>query len=321
MAARIALRGRPSSSPNPSVGAVVVADGKLVSRGWTMRGGRPHAEAVALKQALNAARGATLYVTLEPCAHQSPRGPSCASLIARSGLSRVVVAERDPDPRTAGRGMAMIEEAGIAVERLECEQARDSLAGYLARRTFNRPHVILKLAMSQDGFIATESGESRWITGEIARHHVHSRRALADAILVGGNTWRIDAPRLDVRLPGMEDRNPERIVLSRDLSIDAARTIRTPQDITSLEHVQYLYVEGGAQTAASFLRAGLVDRLEIYRAPILLGAGRPALADYGLGSLAEAHGQWQSVDRRSLGPDRYEAFIRSSEERPPCSPA
>lgn len=283
--------------------------------------GRPHAEAVALEQAGEATREATLYVTLEPCAHISPRGPSCASLIAESGLGRVVVAERDPDPRTAGRGIKMIEDAGIAVERLECDQARDSLAGYLARHTLDRPHVTVKLAMSQDGFIATESGESRWITGEIARRHVHGRRALADAILVGGNTWRMDAPRLDVRLPGLEGRNPERIVLSRNLSVSTARTIRAPQDITALDGLQYLYVEGGAQTAASFLQARLVDRLEIYRAPILLGAGRPALADYGLGSLAEAHGQWQSVDRRSLGPDRYEVFIRSSEDRPPCSPA
>ena len=313
-AARLSLRGRPLSRPNPAVGCIIVGDGSVVGRGWTQPGGRPHAEAVALAEAGGAARGATLYATLEPCAHRSGRGPACASLIAGSGLARVVVGTLDPDPRTAGAGIAGIADAGIAVDTLDCPASRDSLAGYLACRKLGRPHVTLKLAMSLDGCIATAGGESRWITGDAARAHVHAHRALADAILVGGSTWRADAPRLDVRLPGLEARSPRRVVLTGGEAPDGVTAIRSPADIAGLEDVQYLYVEGGARTAASFLAADLVDRLELYRAPILVGGGTPALGDFGLASLAEAHGRWQLAERRQFGPDAFEAFDRMREE-------
>lgn len=289
---------------------MIVDDGKVVGRGWTWPGGRPHAEAVALAEAGEAARGATLYVTLEPCAHRSARGPACADLIAEAAPARVVIGARDPDERTCGRGIERLSEAGIAVETIPCEAAQASLAGYLTRAEHGRPHVTLKLATSLDGYIATASGESRWITGDAARAHVHSRRAMADAILVGGGTWRTDAPRLDVRLPGLEARSPRRVVLSRTVEDDAVETIASPGEIARLEAVQYLYVEGGAQTAAAFLAADLVDRVELYRAPILIGGGKVALGDIGLGPLAEAHGRWQRAERRHFGDDTYEAYRR-----------
>lgn len=309
-AARLGMRGRPLSRPNPSVGAIIVADGKVVGRGWTQAGGRPHGEAMALEQAGDLARGATLYTTLEPCAHPSQRGPTCSHLIAEAGIARVVFACLDPDTRTSGEGAAILKRAGVSVTQQDNTAAQQSLAGYMMRRVRGRPHVTLKLAMSLDGFIALPSGESQWITGETARAHVHSRRAMADAILVGGGTWRADKPRLDVRLPGLEDRSPQRVVLTRGVPIDGVTIINKPDQIAGLDAVQYLYVEGGAQTAASFLRADLVDRIELYRAPILLGEGLSALADIGLTSLADAHDQWSFAERRQLGSDTFEAYGR-----------
>jgi diaminohydroxyphosphoribosylaminopyrimidine deaminase/5-amino-6-(5-phosphoribosylamino)uracil reductase len=187
-AAAVAARGRPLSRPNPAVGAVIVKDGIVIGRGWTRAGGRPHAEAEALAMAGDAARGGTLYVTLEPCAHASERGPSCTSLLLGSGLARVVIGVEDPDPRTAGSGIAALRAAGILADVLPCPAAQASLAGYLVRMMRVRPHVTLKLAMSVDGKIALADGSSRWITGPEARAHCHVERARADAILVGGGT-------------------------------------------------------------------------------------------------------------------------------------
>lgn len=308
--ARLAARGRPLSRPNPAVGCIIIKEGKLVGRGWTQPGGRPHAEAMALEQAGDRARGATAFVTLEPCAHRSDRGPACADLLANAGLARVVIGTLDPDRRTAGSGMGRIRAAGIAVLVLESATARRSLAGYLARARMQRPCVTLKLALSLDGCIALASGESQWITGETARAHVHARRAQHDAILVGGGTWRADSPRLDVRLPGLEEYSPQRVVLTRGIPPDGVKIINRPGQIAQLEAVQYLYVEGGAGAAAAFLAEDLVDRLEIYRAPILIGGGLPSLADIGLASLAEAHGRWALLERRQLGSDSFEAYER-----------
>lgn len=307
-AARLALRGRPLSRPNPAVGAIIVSEGVVVGRGWTQSGGRPHAEAMALGQAGGAARGATAYVTLEPCAHRSDRGPACADLLVGAGVARVVAGVADPDPRTAGQGMERLRSAGIEARVADHAPSRRSLAGYLTRAAKQRPHVTLKLAMSLDGAIALASGESRWITGEVARAHVHARRAMADAILVGGATWRKDSPVLDVRLPGLEIRSPQRVLLTRGAAPDGVRVIDAPARISGLDGVQYLYVEGGAEVSAAFLAAGLVDRLELYRAPIVIGGGHPAIADIGLNDLADAHGRWRLVERRPLGSDLFEAY-------------
>jgi diaminohydroxyphosphoribosylaminopyrimidine deaminase/5-amino-6-(5-phosphoribosylamino)uracil reductase len=309
-AASLAARARPLSRPNPGVGALIVRDGKLVARGWTQPGGRPHAEAMALTAAREAARGATLYVTLEPCAHQSERGPACADLICASGLARVVVGCRDPDPRTAGAGIARIREAGIDCVLLPSSACAQSLSGYLIRSRLARPEVTLKLATSLDGCIATAGGESQWITGDAARAHTHAMRAQADAILVGGATLRADAPRLDVRLPGLGERSPERWVLTRGAAPQGWRALPSAHAIAGMTGVQYLFVEGGAGAASAFLAAALVDRLLLFRAPIVIGGGRAAIGDIGLGTLAQAHERWRLTDRRQLGRDTLEVYDR-----------
>ena len=308
-AARLASRARPASYPNPGVGCILVKHGAVVGRGWTAPAGRPHAEAAALEQAGESASGATAYVTLEPCAHRSGRGPACSDLLVQAGVARVVAGVEDPDPRTAGNGFARLRKAGIAAELLPSADAAASLAGYLTRAHSARPHVTLKLAMSLDGCIAMADGTSQWITGEAARAHVHARRAQADAILVGGGTWRADKPRLDVRLPGLDDRSPQRVVLTRGVAPDGVKVINRPEQIASLQAL-YLYVEAGADIAASLLGADLVDRLELYRAPIVIGGGRGAVGDLGLASLPDAHRRWALTERRQLGSDSFEAYSR-----------
>lgn len=310
-AARLAERGRPLSRPNPAVGAILVKGGRVIGRGWTQPGGRPHAEAAALAAAGEAARGATLYVTLEPCAHQSARGPACADLVADAGLARVVVGCGDPDPRTAGQGMARIGAAGTPCTLADNPACAASLSGYLTRARLGRPEVTLKLALSLDGCMALANGQSQWITAEPARAHTHAMRARADAILVGAGTLKADAPRLDVRLAGLEARSPQRWVLGSGAAPAGWNRIAAPGDVAGMDGVQYLFVEGGARTAASFLEADLVDRLLIYRAPIVLGAGLPGVADMGLQTLAGAHGRWRAVERRALGKDWLEVYERT----------
>ena len=221
MAAALALgrRGLGSVWPNPSVGCLIVAGGRVVGRGVTQPGGRPHAEAVALAMAGPAARGATAYVTLEPCAHRGVT-PPCADALVAQGVARVVVALRDPDPRTDGGGLARLRAAGIAVTEGVLEaRARFDQAGFLSRILRGRPHVTLKLASSFDGRIATAAGESRWITGATARRVVHAERLRHDGVMVGGGTARADDPSLTVRGLGAV-RQPVRMVMSRRLDLD-----------------------------------------------------------------------------------------------------
>ncbi len=314
MAAALTLaeRGRGRTAPNPNVGCVIVKDGRVLGRGWTQPGGRPHAEAMALEEAGGAARGATAYVTLEPCAHRSERGPACAVSLAQSGVARVVHAIGDPDPRTDGRGAELLRSAGVTVVGgVLADAARQAMAGFLMRQAHDRPHVTLKLATSLDGRIALASGESRWITGPEARAHAHLERARHEAILVGRGTIEADAPRLDVRLPGLEARSPRRILLSRTAAPpEGWGVVTAPEDIARLERVDHLLVEGGAEAASAFLRADLVDRLLLYRAPILIGEGRPAIGDMGLAALDGAHGRWRLDDARVLGSDRLEVYLR-----------
>jgi diaminohydroxyphosphoribosylaminopyrimidine deaminase/5-amino-6-(5-phosphoribosylamino)uracil reductase len=304
-------RGRGRSAPNPNVGCVVVKDGAALGRGWTQPGGRPHAEAVALGEAGEAARGATVYVTLEPCAHESARGPACADLLAAAGPARVVAALGDPDSRTDGDGFARLQAAGIAVAvGLGAEAAARSMAGFLTRIRLGRPFVTLKLALSIDGMIATAAGESKWITGEEARADTHRERARSDMILVGRGTYESDSPRLDVRLPGLEDCSPRRALLTTGEGIEGWTRLGSPEEIYKLGDVNDLLVEGGAGAASAFLAADLVDRLLIYRAPILIGGGRPALGPIGLEALADAHGRWRRTETRPLGSDLREDYER-----------
>lgn len=313
MRAALALgeRGRGRTAPNPHVGCILVRDGVVVGRGWTAPGGRPHAEAAALEQAGDRALGATAYTSLEPCAHASMRGPTCAPFLAAAGVARVVAALIDPDPRTAGRGLGHLRDAGVEVVSGVLEaQARRAQAGFIYRVTRGRPRVTLKLAQSIDGRIASSSGESRWITGAEARRYVHWQRAHADAILVGRGTYEADAPRLDVRIDGLEDRSPRRILLTSSGAPEGWTALASPEAIGTLHDVNDLFVEGGAETAAAFLRADLVDRLLIYTAPILLGAGKPAIGDLGLAALADAHGRWKPAYSRMLGVDRLDIHER-----------
>jgi diaminohydroxyphosphoribosylaminopyrimidine deaminase/5-amino-6-(5-phosphoribosylamino)uracil reductase len=313
-AARLAARARPLSRPNPGVAALVVDDsGRVIGRGWTEAGGRPHAEAAALAGLTPAQlAAATVYVTLEPCAHQSARGPACADLLVAARPARVVVGQHDPDPRTAGQGIARLQAAGVAVTLLDDAASRASLAGFLTRQRAGRPWVTLKLAMSLDGCIALADGTSQWITGAAARAHVHAQRARYDAILVGGGTWRADSPRLDVRLPGLAARSPRRMVLTRGAApAEGITALPSPEAIAGLEGVLYLYVEGGAATAAAFLAADLVDELHLYTAPILIGEGLRALGPLGLATLEEAHGRWRIAQRRQLGSDHFTAYLRA----------
>lgn len=313
MAVAIALSGRSRgrTAPNPNVGCIIVKDGRVIGRGWTQPGGRPHAEAMALAQASDAVRGASAYVSLEPCAHRSTRGPACADLLAASGIAHVYIALGDPDPRTNGKGASRLREAGISVHQgLLAADAARAMQGFLTRQAKGRPAVTLKLATSLDGQIALADGSSRWITGDAARAHVHLERAQHEMILVGRGTLDADSPRLDVRLPGLEDRSPRRALLTRGAAPPGWEMIRNPQAIAQLERVDHLFVEGGAETAAAFLAADLVDRLLLYRAPILIGRGRAALGDLGLTDLALAHGRWRLHDTRMLGSDRMELYER-----------
>jgi len=310
-AAALAERARPLSRPNPGVGALIVRNGVVVGRGWTQAGGRPHAEARALDIAGEAARGAILYVTLEPCVHRSPRGPACADLVAEAGLAGVVIGRLDPDERTAGAGMTRLREAGLNVTCAALSAAELGLSGHATKLGKARPHVTLKLALSLDGCIATDSGESQWITGTAARNHAHRERARADAICVGGATLRADNPRLDVRLPGLADRSPERWVLTRGNAPDGWRALASPTDVGAMDDVRYLFLEGGAGAASAFLAEDLVDRLLIYRAPIVIGAGQPGVADIGLKHLPVAHNRWALEQRRQFGQDTLEIFNRT----------
>ena len=311
-ALRLGEEARGRSAPNPNVGCVIVSSAdRIVGRGATATGGRPHAEAVALEQAGKRAAGATVYVTLEPCAHQSPRGPACTDLLLAAKPARVVIALKDPDPRTSGRGIARLRRAGIEVTLGPGrEAAKRSLAGWLTRLKLGRPRITLKLALSIDGKIALPSGESKWITGEDARRHVHLERARSDMILVGRGTYLADQPRLDVRLPGLEQASPRRALLTRGEAVDGWEVLSNPQDVYRLHDVNDLLVEGGSSTATAFLAEDLVDRILIYRAPIIVGEGKSSFGYVGLDAIADAHDRWRFVDEQRLGVDRLEVYER-----------
>ncbi len=343
----LAERALGRTAPNPAVGCVIVAkDERVVGRGWTQPGGRPHAETMALAQAGEEARGATAYVTLEPCAHQAMT-PPCANALVAAGIARVVA---DPDPRVAGKGIAMLWDAGVQVATgVLAKEAAELNAGFFLRVTQNRPLVTLKIAQSLDGKTATLSGQSKWITGPHARRFGHLLRAKHDAILIGIETALADDPELTCRIAGLEDRSPIRVVLDTRLRlgersklaqsarrtptlvftvndgggrleasgievIKTARDARGRPDVGAVLNelarrgVTRLLAEGGASVHAAFLDRTLADRLEIFRAPVVLGAsGRSAVDALAALDLDEAS-RFVSVGRRMLGPDLLESF-------------
>lgn len=230
LALSLAQRGLGRVWPNPAVGCVIVKDGRVLGRGWTQPGGRPHAETMALKQAENAT-GATAYVTLEPCAHHG-KTPPCANALVDAGITRVVSALEDPDPRVAGQGYQILRDAGVTITTdVLLGKASEINQGFLLNRTIGRPMFTLKMANSIDGRIATRTGESRWITGPEARRQVHLMRAQHDAVMIGAGTARADNPLLDVRDMGLAHTNPVRIILDGGLSLSlTSRLAQTAAD-------------------------------------------------------------------------------------------
>jgi diaminohydroxyphosphoribosylaminopyrimidine deaminase/5-amino-6-(5-phosphoribosylamino)uracil reductase len=251
LALTLGRRGQGRTWPNPDVGAVIVKDGIIVGRGWTQAGGRPHAEPVALQRAGEAARGATLYVTLEPCSHFG-RSPPCADAVIAAGIRRVVAAIEDPNPEVAGQGHARLRAAGITVDVGLCAaEAAFDHAGHFRRIRDQRPHVILKLAVSPDGKIGAAGGKTVAITGEAARDRVHLLRAQCDAILVGIGTVLSDDPLLSCRLPGMALRSPVRVVLDQSL-----RTPVASQLVRSARETPLWVVGSELAEAAAAMRLG-----------------------------------------------------------------
>jgi diaminohydroxyphosphoribosylaminopyrimidine deaminase / 5-amino-6-(5-phosphoribosylamino)uracil reductase len=269
LALALGRRGLGNAWPNPAVGAVVVrhvgAEPVIVGRGWTQPGGRPHAETEALRRAGAGARGATLYVTLEPCCHHG-KTPPCTDAIIAAGIARVVSAIEDPSPQVAGRGHALLRAAGIAVEvGLAAEEARRAHAGHIRSVTDHRPHVTLKLAVSADGRAALAGRKPAPITGEAARDRVHLMRAINDAILIGIGTALADDPQLTCRLPGMADRSPVRVVLDAALRLPATSALARGARETAV------WVVAGEDAPAGPERALRAQGVDVLRLPAANG--------------------------------------------------
>jgi diaminohydroxyphosphoribosylaminopyrimidine deaminase/5-amino-6-(5-phosphoribosylamino)uracil reductase len=348
-ALRLAVRALGRSAPNPAVGCVIVArDGRVVGRGWTQAGGRPHAETVALAQAGALAHGCKAYVTLEPCSHHG-KTPPCADALITAGIARVVGAIVDPDSRVDGQGFTRLASAGVSVAQGVCEaEARTLNAGFFNARLRNRPLVALKIAESADGFVADAAGNSRWITSPTARQHGHLLRSRHEVILTGIGTVLADDPRLTCRLPGLEDCSPVRAVVDTKLrlppSSQLARTakerrlivftaaenggdellalgveiIRVARDengrvalgpvLEYLAPMTRVLVEGGPALNASLLNQGVADIVHLYRAPIFLGSGSRSA----LGALDDGRldtaPKLRLFAREQLGPDVLESY-------------
>lgn len=353
----LAARGLGNVAPNPSVGCVLVqgdTDPRIVGRGWTQPGGRPHAETEALARAGDLARGATAYVTLEPCAHHGKTGP-CAEALVQAGVAKVVSAMSDPDPRVAGAGYQLLIDAGIeVVDGVLGDEAARLNEGFLRRTTDHRPMVSLKLASSLDGRTATHAGHSQWITGERARNRSHLMRAQADAIMVGSATAIVDDPDLTCRLPGLGHLSPVRIIAdgrlrlpltsklvrsARDVRVwiltypggEAARrqafldcgvelidvpagengqmNMKKAMELIAERGITRVMVEGGSRLASSLMGAKLIDRLDWFQAPKIIGGdGYPALAGLGIDKVDDAP-NLELVDVVSLGEDTLQSYV------------
>jgi diaminohydroxyphosphoribosylaminopyrimidine deaminase/5-amino-6-(5-phosphoribosylamino)uracil reductase len=280
-ALELAERGRGKTRDHPLVGAVVVRDREVVGEGWYEYDGVRHAEAIALEQAGDAARGATLYVTLEPCSHHG-RTPPCAEAVVGAGVARVVVGARDPNPVVDGRGLEHLRAAGLEIELLDDLAARRQNEAWRVWKSLGRPFVTYKAAITLDGRVTIPG--RRWVSGEESRRRVHALRAAADAVAVGMGTVRADAPRLDAR--GVEAaRQPRRLAFgSGQLPEDSELELRSgllDEELRALaaEGVQSLLLEGGPTLATAFLEAGFVDKLLFFVAPVLAGEGPHVLAE------------------------------------------
>ena len=345
-ALRLGRRALGTTAENPPVGCVIVKDDKVLGVGGTQPGGRPHAETEALKMAGAGAKGATAYVTLEPCAHRGRTDP-CAEALVKAGIARVVTAIEDPDPRVSGGGNAILKAAGITVESGLCaDRAKRDLAGFLTRMEKKRPFVTLKIGVSADGKIAAGPGQRSDITGPEVRNRVHLMRAQSDAILVGLSTVLIDDPDLTCRLPGMEARSPIRIVADTRLSIPSkAKLVKTAEQVPvwilstrkggvsagiavidckqtpngwvdftdamqrlAERGINRLLVEGGSHISQSFLEADLVDEVQLFQSPIVIGPqGIDAIADTPLSALEK---RFKPTQKEVLGTDTLTVYER-----------
>ncbi len=316
--------------PNPVVGAIIVKNNAVIGQGCTARGGRPHAETEALAQAGNNAQGATLYVTLEPCSHHG-KTPPCVDAIIASGITRCVIACRDPHPNVNGAGITKLKAAGIeVVENICAAEAREINRGFFSIVEKKRPYIVLKIATSADGKIAYPAGsEKKWITGETARKEVHRLRSEFDAVLTGIGTVLADDPLLTVRLPGLEHKSPVRIVLDRHHRLPAASHVATSRDsvptwivnaptieeslrVLTEKGITRVMVEAGQKINSAFINSGLVDRLYWFKAPFEIGSdGLPAFSEESLFKRLE---EWKKLDYIAFPPDQLEVLE-------PCSPA
>lgn len=340
----LARRGLGRVAPNPSVGCVIVKDGIVLAQARTADGGRPHAEAIAIEQAGSDVKGAAVYVTLEPCAHQGKTGP-CADALVKAGVHRVVIACADPDPRVAGKGAQILKDAGIIVEEGLCRAEAEAInKGFFLRLSDNRPLVTLKIASSADGRVSTPPGQSPWITGAPARAFGHIERSQHDAIAVGVNTVIADDPALTTRVRGLSHTSPRIIfdthlrvpdtaqllsgdniwivcgpeadALRRDaleksgVKIIVANDLAAALDSFAEQGLTRLMIEGGPTLIASFITAGLYDRLLWFRAPTIIGEGRDAVAELGLADLI-GRGVLRLSEQRMLGNDTLEIYEKA----------
>jgi diaminohydroxyphosphoribosylaminopyrimidine deaminase/5-amino-6-(5-phosphoribosylamino)uracil reductase len=345
-ALRLGRRALGTTAENPPVGCVVVKAGRVLGVGWTQTGGRPHAETEALKMAGDEARGATAYVTLEPCAHHGRTAP-CAEALAKAGIARVVTAIEDPDSRVSGEGHGILRAAGVVVDvGLSAQDASSDLAGFLMRIRKKRPYVTLKIGVSADGKIAAGPRQRTTITGPEVKARVHLMRAQSDGVLVGLSTVLIDDPELTCRLPGMEARSPTRIVADTRLSLPStAKLVKTAQQapvwilstrkgevgtgITvidcrqtpngwvdfadalqqlGLRGINRLLVEGGSHVSQSLLEADLVDEMQLFQNPVVIGPqGIDAIAEMPLENLAN---RFRQTEKEVLGTDTLTVYER-----------
>lgn len=344
----LARTGLGRTAPNPSVGSVIVKNGTIIARARTADRGRPHAETIALAKAADQAQGATLYVTLEPCAHYG-KTPPCVDFIIKSGITRVVIGVSDPDPRVSGQSITKLEQAGISVScgvlEDECTKVHKS---FLTRINKKRPYVTLKTACTLDGRTACASGESQWITGALARRHVHTLRAKSDAILIGAGTVQADNPSLTTRLDGVAHKSV-RIVLDTNLrtpvssklvqtvndaplwifyekrsagydelvragveliETQSCQNLKSVLNTIASKGINQLLVEGGATIHGAFIKVGLCDDIMIYRAPSLLGeSAKPLVSGLQIDKLSEKS-SFTCIETRKLGADMLEVYER-----------
>jgi diaminohydroxyphosphoribosylaminopyrimidine deaminase/5-amino-6-(5-phosphoribosylamino)uracil reductase len=310
------------TSPNPMVGAIIVKNGKVIGKGYHHRAGEAHAEVNAIKSAGKAAKGATIYVTLEPCSSYG-RTPPCTEAIIKAGIKKVVIGSLDPNPSHAGKALKILSAQGIdVVHGIEGEKCLELNEAFFKWIKTGKPFVLLKMAMTLDGKIATSSGNSQWITGPVARKRVQKLRQWADAIMVGGETVRLDNPGLNVREPANWQPQPRRLVASNKFTLEALEKMmkpgitpeiinaKTPEEwakvLTRLgkENVTSVLVEGGGELAGTLINTGIIDKVEFHIAPKILGGrdSRPVVGGANPESLEEAFGLG-NLHIRKLGVD------------------